>query len=99
MFETAVGKLSQKPETVSKAKPLYIFFHEFESRYGEMTQIVKLEKRMKDLFPDDPTLTLFSNRYSEQGFDPTVVRPIVSAGAQTRVKIIPSIETEAPAQA
>lgn len=55
VFETAVNKLAQKPETIAKAKPIYAFFHDFESRYGELAQIVKLETRMKDLFPDDPT--------------------------------------------
>lgn len=93
-FETAVNKLAQKPETISKAKPLYVFFHDFESRYGELSQIVKLEKRMKDLFPDDPTLAKFSNRFVEQGFDPTVMRPIVSPATQTKPKAIPSIEND-----
>ena len=92
MFETAVTKLAQKPETVAKAKPLYAFFHDFESRYGELTQIMKLEKRMKDLYPDDPNLVLFSNRFVEGNFDPTVIRPIISPAVQTKSKITPSIE-------
>lgn len=95
VFETAVTKLALKPETVSKAKPLYAFFHDFESRYGELTQIVKLEKRMSDLFPEDPTLTLFSRRFAQQGFDPTVIRPIISPATQARPKAIPSTKTEA----
>ena len=98
VFETAVTKLAQKPETVSKAKPLYAFFHDFESRYGELTQIVKLEKRMRDLYTDDPALALFAKRFQEQGFDPTVIRPIISPATQSRPKAIPTIETEAPPQ-
>ncbi len=95
VFETAVTKLALKPETVSKAKPLYAFFHDFESRYGELTQIVKLEKRMSDLFPEDPALTLFSRRFAQQGFDPTLIRPIVSPATQAKPKTIPSIRAEA----
>lgn len=95
VFETAVTKLALKPETVSKAKPLYAFFHDFESRYGELTQIVKLEKRMSDLFPEDPALTLFSRRFTQNGFDPTVIRPIVSPATQAKPKTIPSIKAEA----
>lgn len=53
---------------------------------------------MKDLFPDDPILAKFSNRFIEQGFDPTVIRPIVSPATQTRPKAIPSIENNAPVQ-
>ena len=97
VFETAVTKLAHKPETVSKAKPLYAFFHDFESRYGELTQIVKLEKRMSDLFPEDPALTLFSRRFAQQGFDPTVIRPIISPASQAKPKTIPSIKAEAEA--
>ena len=94
VFETAVTKLGLKPETVSKAKPLYAFFHDFESRYGELTQIVKLEKRMSDLFPEDPSLTLFSRRFAQQGFDPTVIRPIISPATQTKPKTSPSANAE-----
>ena len=95
VFETAVTKLALKPETVSKAKPLYAFFHDFESRYGELTQIVKLEKRMSDLFPEDPSLALFSRRFAQQGFDPTQIRPIISPATQTKPKSVPSIKAEA----
>ena len=94
VFETAVTKLALKPETVSKAKPLYAFFHDFESRYGELIQIVKLEKRMSDLFPEDPSLTLFSRRFAQQGFDPTIIRPIISPATQTKPKTVPVITTE-----
>lgn len=47
---------------------------------------------MKDLFPEDPTLRLFSHRYSSQTFDPTAIRPVVSP-SQSRAKgTAPSIE-------
>ncbi|MCJ1394742.1 mRNA 3'-end-processing protein rna14 [Xylographa bjoerkii] len=94
VFETAVGRLSQKPDTVSKAKPLYAYFHDFQSRYGELAQIIKLEKRISETFPDDPRLASFSQRFAHEGFDPTVVRPIISPATQTRPKmmLIPTIE-------
>jgi cleavage stimulation factor subunit 3 len=53
---------------------------------------------MKALFPDDPTLAKFSSRFVEQGFDPTVIRPIVSPATQTKIKAIPSIENGTLAQ-
>lgn len=49
---------------------------------------------MNDLFPDDPTLAKFSNRFVEQGFDPTVMRPIISPVTQTKPKAISSIEND-----
>ena len=94
-FETAVTRLEKKPETVHKAKSLYVYFHDFESRYGELTQIVKLEKRMKDLFTEDPSLFVFSSRFTDQDFDPTAIRPIVSP-SQSRLKPPPAIENATP---
>ena len=96
MFETSVNKLTQNPETVYKAKFLYLFFHHYEANYGELSQVVKLEQRMKELFPDE-NLDLFANRFKTttpyiQPFDPTSVRPIVSIKAQARPKVLPSIE-------
>ncbi|KAI4088171.1 MAG: hypothetical protein LQ344_006263 [Seirophora lacunosa] len=88
IFETVVNKLTSKPETLPKAKPLYAFFHDFESKYGEHTQIIKLEKRMREHFPDDPNLSAFSRRFVQPGFDPTVIRPIISPAAQTRPRAI-----------
>ncbi len=54
--------------------------------------MTKLEKRMSDLFPEDPLLARFSHRYTSNGFDPTAVRPIISPATQARPKAIPTIE-------
>ncbi|KAI4255224.1 MAG: hypothetical protein L6R42_006835 [Xanthoria sp. 1 TBL-2021] len=98
IFETVVNKLTSKPENVPRAKPLYAFFHDFESKYGELTQIIKLEKRMKDHFPDDPTLSHFSRRFVQPGFDPTAIRPIISTATQTRPKPIQNSDIPLPTQ-
>lgn len=104
VFETTVSKLTSQPENVARSKPIYAFFHEYESHYGELSQVVRLEKRMNDLFPGDPQLALFSQRYSSLGFDPTAIRPIVSP-SQARPKTLlpppaaaPSV-TDSPAPA
>ncbi|KAL8716739.1 MAG: hypothetical protein Q9225_005956 [Loekoesia sp. 1 TL-2023] len=98
IFETVVNKLTSKPETLQRAKPLYAFFHDFESKYGELGQIIKLEKRIREHFPDDPTLSHFSRRFVQPGFDPTAIRPIISPATQTRPKAMPMPETSLPAQ-
>ncbi|KAK4124646.1 hypothetical protein N657DRAFT_595714 [Parathielavia appendiculata] len=93
LFETVVNRLTQKPETVHKAKPLYAYFHKYESQFGELAQITKLEKRMAELFPEDPKLTNFTARYSTEKFDPIAARIIVSPTTQLRPKLLmPSIE-------
>ncbi|KAH8592293.1 hypothetical protein B0O99DRAFT_663245 [Bisporella sp. PMI_857] len=78
VFETSVSKLTASPDLVEKAKPLYIYFHKYESNYGELIAIRKLEQRMAELFPDDPKLLRFSERFTSEGFDPTAFRPIIS---------------------
>ncbi|SPQ24730.1 b246e5c7-ed4d-46ae-aa76-2c0df1500e00 [Thermothielavioides terrestris] len=93
LFETVVNRLTQKPELVHKAKPLYAYFHKYESQFGELAQIAKLEKRMAELFPEDPKLAQFSARYSSDKFDPIAARIIVSPATQLRPKVlVPSIE-------
>lgn len=86
VFETCVNRLVSKPETLAKAKPLYAYFHKYESQYGELSQISKLEGRMAELFPDDPKLTYFVARYSTERFDPVAAPIIISKAAQMRPK-------------
>ncbi|KAF2747568.1 Suf-domain-containing protein [Sporormia fimetaria CBS 119925] len=99
VFETVVNRLTQKPEAIPRTKPLFSFFHDYESQYGDINQIVKLEKRMNDLFPEDPQLARFAKRFSTPTFDPTVVRPIISLKAQMKPillnvapAVVPSVE-------
>ncbi|KAF2096830.1 Suf-domain-containing protein [Rhizodiscina lignyota] len=99
VFETTVSRLASKPETLDKAKPLYAYFHEYESQYGELSQVIKLEKRMADLWPSEPQIQLFAHRFSAPSFDPTSARPIISPATQAKPKAfaMPSIETTKPA--
>lgn len=93
LFETVVNRFTQNPEHVHKAKPLYAYFHKYESQFGELSQIALLEKRMAELFPEDPKLAHFSARYSTDKFDPIAARIIVSPTTQLRPKLlVPSIE-------
>ena len=103
VFETTVGKLTANAATVSRSKAIFQFLHEYESHFGELSQVVKLEKRMSELFPEDQALKSFAKRYISRGFDPTETRPIVSS-TQTRTSqtLQPSVEdtqlaTQSPA--
>lgn len=105
VFETTVGKITAKPENVGRAKLLYAFFYDWESKFGELTQAAKLEKRMGELYPEDPALTLFSSRYASRligppPFDPCSVRLVLSitqikpkmAVPMEEMQALPSIE-------
>lgn len=87
----------KKPELIEKSKPLYAYFHKYESQYGELSQIRKLEQRMAELFPNDPKLQLFATRFSTDGFEPTKIQPIISPNTQMRPRgstVLPSIEQQ-----
>lgn len=95
VFETCVNRLVTKPETIHKAKPLYAYFHKYESQYGELSQIAKLEERMIELFPEDPKLRIFVSRYSSDQFDPISKPLIISKAVQMRPRLaIPKIEQQ-----
>lgn len=103
VFETVVGKLTAKPENVHRAKPLFVFFHNYESQFGELSQIIKIEQRMATLFPEDPQLHRFSQRFAGPTFDPTTVRPIISPRTQMKPvmpampPVMTSVEESMPA--
>lgn len=59
---------------------------------------MKLEKRISEIFPEDPRLASFSQRFTHDGFDPTAVRPIISPATQTRPKSM-AISSIEPTQA
>ncbi|KAM0196851.1 hypothetical protein ACHAPA_009988 [Fusarium lateritium] len=86
VFETCVNRLVSNPETLAKAKPLYAYFHKYESQYGELSQISKLEERMAELFPEDPKLNSFVARFSSDKFDPIASPIIISKAVQMRPK-------------
>ncbi|RDA91854.1 hypothetical protein CP533_3670 [Ophiocordyceps camponoti-saundersi (nom. inval.)] len=86
VFETCANRLVSRPETRDKARPLYAYFHKYESQYGELSQISKLEHRMAELFPDDAKLSYFKSRYSSDRFDPVAAPIIVSKAVQMRPK-------------
>jgi cleavage stimulation factor subunit 3 len=98
VFETVVNRLTQKPENVHRTYHLFTTMHGYESRYGELAQIVKLEQRMNELFPDEPRINRFMSRYNTPKFDPCKVRPVISM-TQMRPKpleILPTVEQQPP---
>jgi cleavage stimulation factor subunit 3 len=96
VFETSVTRLTNAG-LVEKTKPMFKYLHEYESRFGELSQVQRLEQRMRELFPEDPQLELFADRYSTDSFDPIHAIPIISKKQQMIPKtdgLVPSIETE-----
>jgi cleavage stimulation factor subunit 3 len=99
VFSTTVARLASKPQTAPQARPLYAFFHDYESQYGELSQVRQLEKKMAELYPDDPKLKLFSSRFVLNSFNPTAIRPIISPATQAKPKPLPLPSIERPMSA
>ena len=74
--------------------------HEYESRFGDLAQVARLEKRMSEVFSGEPVIQHFANRYNGPFFDPTTVIPIIST-TQILAKTFlhQSIETQQQVQA
>jgi cleavage stimulation factor subunit 3 len=96
VFETSVTRLINA-DRKDKTKALFRYLHVYESRFGELAQVQRLEQRMRELFPEDPQLELFGDRYSSERFDPILAIPVISRKQQMIPKtetLIPSIEAE-----
>ncbi|WPG97801.1 Hypothetical protein R9X50_00058200 [Acrodontium crateriforme] len=68
VFETTITKILgapqiQEPQRKPMCRPLFLYMHNFESNYGDLVQIHKLEKRMVEMFPEEPGLARFSQRF------------------------------------
>ncbi|KAF9538193.1 mRNA 3'-end-processing protein rna14 [Mortierella hygrophila] len=59
LFERALINMS--PE---KARPLWEKFSEYENKYGDLAAINKVEKRRREVYPDDSVISCFASRYS-----------------------------------
>lgn len=96
VFETTVKRLlaHEDADHLAKAKPLFAYLHDYESKYGELAQVQSLEERMRKHFPEDPTLRLFSSRYSTPTFDVMNIHPVISPSQMhsPQIKIMASVE-------
>lgn len=100
VFETTLTKIlntASIPSEIQKEKcrPLLGYMHGFESNYGDLAQIHKLEKRMAEMFPDEPELLRFGHRFEMPAFDPLKAQ-IVLSPTQTRIR--PPFEALPPQQ-
>ncbi|ODQ65756.1 Suf-domain-containing protein [Nadsonia fulvescens var. elongata DSM 6958] len=64
LFEKSVDKM--EPE---QAKPLYKHFIKYESDYGELSALSKLEDRFNQLYADEPLVNIFSERFDIYGLN------------------------------
>lgn len=83
VFESTIKKITDSTELNIeqkrfKCRRLLGYMHDHESKYGDLAQIHKVEKRMKELYPDEPDISRFSHRYALPDFDAIDVQLIIS---------------------
>lgn len=92
VFETTITKLTNPAlpaqQQKDKCRPLLAHMHAFESAYGDLAQIARIEKRMAELYPEEHALSRFGNRFATPAFDATRVQLIISP-TQARPKLGP----------
>lgn len=74
VFESTIPKILNSTNLTQeqkrdKCRPLFVFMHDYESKYGDLAQIHKLEKRMADLYPEEPEVSRFGHRFELPTFD------------------------------
>lgn len=74
VFESTLSKITNAADLLQeqkrdKCRPLFVFMHDYESKYGDLAQIHKLERRMAEMYPEEPDVSRFSNRFSLPTFD------------------------------
>lgn len=82
-FETTITKIVNSDKIMvderrRKCRPLLEYMHEFESNYGDLDKIHKLEKRMAEMYPEEPEIVRFGVRNALPSFDATRVQLIIS---------------------
>lgn len=90
VFESTIPKIINNADLPheqkqAKCRPLFEYMHDYESKYGDLAQIKKIERRMADLYPDETELSRFSIRFSLPTFDAMNVILLLSP-SQTQPK-------------
>ncbi|EME40295.1 hypothetical protein DOTSEDRAFT_138054 [Dothistroma septosporum NZE10] len=96
IFESAISKLNNAErysfeQRREKCRPLFVFMHDYESKYGDYAQIKKHETRMADLYPDEPEISRFSQRSALSDFDPVAVQLLLSPSQARPKSEIPQV--------
>ena len=99
VYSKTYEKMKERPDWVTKAKPILYCWHEYEARYGDLDQVKQVEARMMELYPNETSFSLFARRHAGRGFDICAAKPIISYAAQKKPRAVSSIELAAAVNA
>lgn len=106
VFETSITKIEKndnftREQKQAKCRPLLSYMHTWESDYGDLVDIQRIEKRMADLYPQEPEILRFVDRFALPSFDgvktplaisPVQIRPKASGVAENMAQPFPGVE-------
>ncbi|KAK4612177.1 mRNA 3'-end-processing protein rna14 [Fulvia fulva] len=83
VFKGAISKLNNAErysleQRRKRCRPLLVFMHDWESKYGDYAEIVKNEALMAKLYPEEPEINRFSHRSTLPDFDAVAVQLLLS---------------------
>ena len=83
VFETTVTKIVSasslnEVQKQEKCKGLLDYMHRYESAYGDLAHIQRLEKRRKELFPNESSLNRYEHRFDLGQFAASDKQPVIS---------------------
>uniref|UniRef100_A0A0W0FHF3 mRNA 3'-end-processing protein RNA14 n=1 Tax=Moniliophthora roreri TaxID=221103 RepID=A0A0W0FHF3_MONRR len=88
LFERVIGTFS--PED---ARPLWERWVRYDYQYGDLEAVHKIEKRMADIYPNDPPIKRFAQRYTYLNTDSIALRDLGFAKAKKDVSPTNSLAT------
>ncbi|KAI5361398.1 Putative mRNA 3'-end-processing protein Rna14 [Septoria linicola] len=102
VFESTIPKIMATADITPQQKqdrcrPLIGYMHDFESKYGDLAQIHKIERRMAEIYPDEPEIARFAHRLELPTFDAINIQLILSP-SQAQPKPMSSLPPGAAAQ-
>ncbi|KAI0734823.1 Suf-domain-containing protein [Fomitopsis betulina] len=71
LFERVIGKF-----TPDKARPLWERWSRYEYQFGDLEASLKLERRMSEVYTNDPPIKRFAERYKYLGTDAIAIRDL-----------------------
>lgn len=102
VFESTIPKIIATADITPEQKqdrcrPLIGYMHDFESKYGDLAQIHKIEKKMAEIYPQEPEIARFAHRLELPTFDAIHAQLILSP-TQAQPKPIASLPPGIAAQ-
>lgn len=100
-FETSMSRIMNANNLTAedkkdKCRPLLGYMHSYESNYGELHSIRKIEDRMREMYPDESDVSRFGDRYALPSIDALSLQLFISPSQARHKTAVLAPEPGAP---